>query len=479
MRRNSVRDRRSLTSSPDPRLITAVLAFAGMSASFMQTLVVPIQAKLPSLLDAERSETAWVITATLLGACIFTPVSGRLGDLYGKRRMAVASLIVLVIGSVICALAGDVWTLVAGRALQGAVLGIIPLGISILRDTLRRDRLPAGIAMVSATLGIGGALGLPLSALVAQTLDWHVLFWLSAGLGVLNIVLLLIVVPVSTLRSPGSFDVVGAIGLALGLSGVLIAVSRGNEVGWTSPGILGAGLGGVAVLGLWGWYELRQDSPLVDLRVAARPAVLYTNLASVAVGFAFFGAQITLPQLLELPAASGVGFGLSLIVASLVLAPAGLAMMGTSPLAARLTSRLGPRSVLVAGTALIAASYLLLLFLAGEVWQILAINALIGVGIGLAYAAMPTLIMHAVPASETAAANGLNTLMRTLGNTLSSAVTAAVLAQLTISVGAVSVPSSEGFRAAFVIGAAGAVVGVVLSLLIPRTSRPEAHPSLP
>ncbi|WP_258062342.1 MULTISPECIES: MFS transporter [unclassified Rathayibacter] len=472
-------DRRSLTRSPDPRLITAVLAFAGMSASFMQTLVVPIQSELPTLLGADRTETAWVITATLLSACILTPVSGRLGDLYGKRRMAVAALVVLVIGSIVCAFAGDVWTLVVGRALQGAVMGVIPLGISILRDTLHRDRLPGAIALVSATLGIGGALGLPLSALIAQNTDWHVLFWMSAGLGVLDIVLVLLVVPVSTLRSPGTFDVVGTIGLALGLSGVLIAVSRGNDSGWTSPAILGSGLGGIAVLLLWGWYELRQESPLVDLRVAARPAVLFTNLASVAVGFAFFGAQITLPQRLELPTASGVGFGLSLIVASLVLAPSGLAMMATSPLAARLSAQSGPRLVLIAGSGLIAVSYLLILPFGGEVWQILVINALIGVGLGLAYAAMPTLIMHAVPASETAAANGLNSLMRTLGTTLSSAVTAGVLAQLTVSVGDVQLPSSQGFETTFVIGAIGALVAVALGLLIPRAPRPEARPALP
>lgn len=472
-------DRRSLTRSPDPRLITAVLAFAGMSASFMQTLVVPIQSELPTLLDADRGETAWVITATLLSACILTPVSGRLGDLYGKRRMAVAALVVLVLGSVVCAFAGDVWTLVVGRALQGAVMGVIPLGISILRDTLHRDRLPGAIALVSATLGIGGALGLPLSALIAQSTDWHVLFWMSAGLGVLDIVLILLVVPVSTLRSPGRFDVIGAIGLAIGLSGVLIAVSRGNDAGWTSPAIVASGLGGVAVLVLWGRFELRQQSPLVDLRVAVRPAVLFTNLASVAVGFAFFGAQITLPQMLELPTASGVGFGLSLIVASLVLAPSGLAMMATSPVAASLSSRSGPRVVLISGAALIAVSYVLILPFGSEVWQILVVNALIGVGLGLAYAAMPTLIMHAVPASETAAANGLNSLMRTLGTTLSSAVTAAVLAQLTVSVGAVEVPSSEGFRLTFVIGAIGAVVAVVLGLLIPRAPKPDPHPALP
>ncbi|NQX12624.1 MFS transporter [Microbacteriaceae bacterium VKM Ac-2855] len=450
-----------------------------MSASFMQTLVVPIQSELPELLNAPRTDTAWVITATLLSACVFTPVAGRLGDLFGKRRMAVIALVVLIAGSVLAALSTNVWTLVAGRALQGAVMGVIPLGISILRDTLHRDRLPGAIALVSATLGIGGALGLPLSAVIAQNTDWHVLFWMAAGLGVLDIVLILWIVPVSTLRTPGRFDLPGAIGLAIGLCGVLIAVSRGNDVGWTDPMILVSGIGGLVVLVLFGLFELRTESPLVDLRVAVRPAVLFTNLASIATGFAFFSAQITMPQLLELPAAGGVGFGLSLIAASLVLMPSGLAMMGTSPIAARLSATSGPRLVLILGAALIGVSYLLALVFAAEVWQILVINALVGVGLGLAYAAMPTLIMHAVPATETAAANGLNALMRTLGTTVSSAVTAAVLAQSAVAVGGVAMPTAEGFQLTFVIGAGGALVAVVLGLLIPRRPREQAHPSLP
>lgn len=476
---NDAADRRRLSRTPDPRLITAVLAFAGMSASFMQTLVVPIQSELPELLDAPRTDTAWVITATLLSACVFTPVAGRLGDLFGKRRMAIIALVVLVLGSIVAALSTNVWTLVAGRALQGAVMGVIPLGISILRDTLHRDRLPGAIALVSATLGIGGALGLPLSAVVAQNTDWHTLFWMAAGLGLLDIALIFWIVPVSTLRTAGRFDLPGAILLAIGLCGVLIAVSRGNDVGWTDPMILVSGIGGLVVLVLFGLFELRTASPLVDLRVAVRPAVLFTNLASIAVGFAFFSAQITLPQLLELPAATGVGFGLSLIVASLVLMPGGLAMMGTSPVAARLSSTVGPRMVLILGSALIGVSYLAAIAFAAEVWQILVINAVIGVGLGLAYAAMPTLIMHAVPATETAAANGLNALMRTLGTTVSSAVTAAVLAQLTLDIPGAAVPTTEGFRVTFVIGAVGAIAAVVLGLCIPRRPRADARPALP
>ncbi|MCU1571320.1 MAG: permease of the major facilitator superfamily [Naasia sp.] len=474
------RDRRRLSRMPNPRVVVAVLALAGMSASFMQTIVLPIQAELPELLDASREDTAWVITATLLSAAVVTPIAGRLGDMYGKRRIALALLAVLVLGSVIAALSHDINLLIVGRALQGAVVGVIPLGISILRDVLHEDRLGGAIALVSATLGVGGALGLPISALVSDNFDWHVLFWLAAGLGVIDVVLVAIFVPVSTLRSPGGFDLLGAIGLALGLSGVLLAASRGNEWGWLSPLTLGLGLGGIALLLAWGWYELRAPNPLVDLRVAARAPVLLTNLASVAMGFALFSSNVAFPQLLELPVETGVGLGLSLLTASLVLMPSGLVMMVMSPISARLTRTIGPRVLLVGGALFLVLSYALSLLAVREAWQVLLINVVIGVGIGLGYAAMPTLIMRSVPASETAAANGLNALMRSLGTSFASAAIGAILAVTSVQVGDAQVPSAEGFRLAFVLGGVAALLAAVLAFFIPRSTRGiERRPSLP
>ena len=472
--------RRRLTRLPNPRVVVAVLALAGMSASFMQTIVLPIQSELPELLHASREDTAWVITATLLSASVVTPIAGRLGDMYGKRRIALALLAVLVLGSVIAALSPDIRLLIVGRALQGAVIGVIPLGISILRDVLHEDRLPGAIALVSATLGVGGALGLPISALVSDNFDWHVLFWLAAGLGAVNFLLVATLVPVSVLRSPGRFDAVGAVGLALGLSGVLLAISRGNDLGWLSPATVALGGGGVVVLLAWGWFELRTRNPLVDLRVAARAPVLLTNLASIAMGFALFASNVAFPQLLELPVATGVGLGLSLLAASLVLMPSGLVMMVMSPISARLTRLVGPRILLMSGALALVVSYAFSLVLGAEVWPVLLINVGIGVGIGLGYAAMPTLIMRAVPAQETAAANGLNSLMRSLGTAVASAVIGAVLALNTVRVGGAQLPSPEAFRLTFAIGGGAAMLCAAIAFFIPRRApRAERHPSLP
>lgn len=472
-------DRSRLTHVPRPGLVIAVLAFAGMGASFMQTILLPIQSELPLLLDESRDVTAWAVTVTLLVAAICTPISGRLGDMYGKKTVALVLLGLLVLGSVVAALSPSVAFLIAGRGLQGMGMGVIPLGISILRDVLHKERLGSGIAMVSATLGVGGALGLPISAFVTERYDWHVMFWVASAIGLLALALVAWVVPVSTMRAGGTLDVVGVLGLAAGLTGVLLAVSRGNDWGWGSPRTLGLLLGGLVVLLVWGWYELRVESPLVDLRVTARGTVLFTNLASIAMGFALFASQVVFPQLLELPAGGG-GLGLTLMQASLILMPAGLAMLAMSPLAGRLEHRFGPKPLLASGAAIIALSYGIAVAVDLEVWHVLVVNTVLGIGIGLGFAAMPALIMQVVPARETGAANGLNTLMRSLGTTSAAAVVGGVLAAGGAELNGVPVPSGDAFRTALLLGLLAAVVCTVLALLIPRPRLAEdERPSLP
>lgn len=468
--------RRRLTRTPPQGAIVAVLAIAGLSSSFMFTLVVPIQASLPELLHASREDTAWVVTVTLLVAAVVTPIAGRLGDMYGKRRIVLVLLALLVLGSVIAALSNGIVPLIVGRGLQGAVTGVVPLGISILRDILHEDRVDSAIALISATLGVGGALGMPLSALVTQYADWHGLFWMSAGLGAVVFALVLWIVPVSVLRTAGRFDYGGAIGLAIGLSGILLAVSRGNEWGWLSPAVVSLGVGGVVVLILWGVYELRIAEPLLDLRVAARRPVLLTNIASIAMGFSLFASNVSYPQLLELPPPAG--FGLTLLGASLIIMPAGLVMMILSPYSGRLARTVGPRRLLVLGAIALIAAYGFTLLLSSEVWHLLVANILVGVGIGFGYAAMPMLIMRSVPQSETGASNGLNALFRSLGTSTAAAVIGAVLATLSTTQNGVQVPTASAFQLSFVLGGGAAVVALVVALFIPTRPAAEAHPAL-
>ena len=473
------RQRRMLSTMRSDRAIVTTLAAAGLLAALMQTLVTPIIPRLPTLLDTSLGDSQWVLISTLLAAAISTPISGRLGDMYGKRRMELILLGFVVAGCIVSALSSDLASMVVGRTLQGIGLGVIALGISILRDVVHPKNLAGAISLVSATLGVGGALGLPLSAVIVEHFDWHVLFWLGAVLGLLALVAVATIVPVSTLRTGGRFDFVGAIGLAVGLVGILLAISKGNDWGWTSPLTLGLAGGGVVVLVLWGVFELRTPNALIDLRVASRRPVLLTNLASISVGFAFFVVTASLPIVLESPLESEIGLGLPVLLASLCLMPLGLVMFALSPVAARLSNARGPRTSLILGGAIITLAFALATLPLVALWQVLLVSTLVGVGVGFAYSAMPTLIMRAVPPTETAASNGLNSVMRTLGSTVSATLVGVILAANAERVDGVAIPTQVAFQYVFAMGAAVSLAGVVLALLIPRRIASTDTASIP
>ncbi|WP_392871697.1 MFS transporter [Streptomyces sp. LN499] len=460
--------------SPQPAArsggVVGILAFAGIVAAITQTLVVPLIAELPKLLDTSASNASWVITATLLAAAVSTPVAGRLGDMYGKRRMLLTSLIPLIAGSVVCALSSSVVPMIAGRGLQGLGMGVVPLGISLLRDVVPAEKLGSSIAIMSASMGVGGALGLPFAAAIAENSSWRVLFWVVAALALAVGTLIWIFVPGDREnKASGGFDLPGAIGLGSALICLLLAVSKGADWGWGSGTTLGLFAAAVIVLLVWGWWELRISDPLVDLRVTARPQVLMTNAASILVGFAMYAQSLVVPQLLQLPEATGYGLGQSMLAMGLWMAPAGLMMMVMSPIGAKLSAAKGPKITLAVGSLIIGVGYgiSLPIISSGSTWSLLAVTIVCNTGVGFAYGAMPALIMGAVPQSETASANSFNTLMRSIGSSVSAAVIGVVLAQLTTDFGGYALPSEDGFRIAMLIGCGVGLAAAVVASLIP------------
>ncbi|MEW1889381.1 MFS transporter [Streptomyces sp. NBC_00523] len=448
--------------------VVATLAFAGTVAAVMQTLVTPLIAELPKILDTSSSNAAWVITVTLLVSAVCVPVSGRLGDLLGKRRMLLACSVPLIAGSVVCALSSSVVPMIVGRGLQGMGMGMVPLGIALLRDVVPPEKMSSSIALVSASLGIGGALGLPIASAVAQYASWRVLFWGSAVLAVAICALIWAVIPDVPAGAKGQrFDVPGAIGLAAGLVCLLLAVSKGADWGWASGTTIGLFAAAVVILLAWGLWELRTTDPLVDLRTTARPRVLITNIASLFVGFGMYAGMLIAPQLLQFPEATGYGLGQTMLQAGLWMAPGGIMMMVVSPFGGKLTDARGPKFTLISGVLVIAAAYGLGILLMGSAWGLMLFLMVSSSGVGLAYGAMPALIMSAVPASETAAANGFNTLMRALGTSVGAAVIGAVLAQMTTEAGGYTFTSESGFRTGLVLGCVVALIAVAISAFIP------------
>jgi predicted MFS family arabinose efflux permease len=320
---------------------------------------------------------------------------------------------------------------------------------------------------MSSTVGIGAALGLPLAALVVQYYDWHTMFWLTSALGVLGVSAVWWAVKESPVREPGRFDVLGALGLAAGLVCLLLGVSQGGQWGWGSARILGLFAATVVILALWWWQQLRTAKPLVDLRLVSRPRVGLSHVAAMLTGFAFYANSLVTAQLVQAPKATGYGLGLSIVETGLCLLPGGITMLLFSPLSARISAARGPRITLALGAAVIACGYAVRIADSRDLWMIIVGATVVSTGTTLAYSALPTLILRAVPAEQTASANGVNVLMRTIGQATSSAAVAAVLVHHTSLVGGAPVATLHGYLLAFGMAGAVALVACAASLSIP------------
>lgn len=451
------------------RAAVAITAVCGVLVALTQTLLVPVLPEIQADLGSSTSGTQWLLTSTLLVAAIAVPVFGRLGDLYGKRLMLMVSVTALVVGSLICALAGDNLTvMIVGRAITGASSAAIPLGISLIGTILPPHRTGTGIALVSATLGVGGALGLPLAALVAQSADYHMLFWICVVGGAVALVGIRWAIESDPAHADGGrFDAVGTALLSVILVCLLLPLSQASTWGWGDPLTLGLLVASAVALVVFVAVERRTASPLVDVVSNARPALLLTNIASLCVGFALFAMLIGTATYVQAPEATGYGFGSSVLAGGLAMAPSGIMMLLLAPVSAKMSLRFGPKVTLAVGAVIVAAGFVFRITVVDAYWQIVVGTTIVGAGTGIAYAAMPSMILLGARKAELAAANGLNALARTVGSSLASAVGGTILAAQTISLAGVDLPSLGAYRTLFALCAGAALLGAMIALLVP------------
>lgn len=261
--------------------------------------------------------------------------------------------------------------MLAGRVLQGLAMGYIPVAISLVRDVAPPHKANSALAAVSAMLGVGGALGLPLAAWIVEAFNWKSLFWVATGLAALMILISAAVLPNRNDANPARFDLVGALGLSTGLVGILIGVSKGNDWGWTSVLTLSLIVGGVVVLAGWALYELRSNHPLVDLRTTAHLRVLLTNAAALMVGFGMTAHIIVVPQLMQFPLEAGHGLGQTILQTGMWMAPAGITILLVSPLSSTLLTRLGGRATLAIGGLVLASGYIFATLMLDAPWKLM------------------------------------------------------------------------------------------------------------
>jgi EmrB/QacA subfamily drug resistance transporter len=445
-------------------LIVAVLAIAGTTFALLQAIVVPALPNIGRALGATSSGAAWILTANLLSTAVLTPILGRAGDILGKDRVLGAVMVALAGGTLICALAPSLPIMLLGRAVQGAGGAIYPLAFGIVRDQFPRERTAVAIGLVSSFVGIGAGLGLIVPGFILPHLSYHWLFWLPLAVIAATTPLTIVCVPRSPARNSASINWSSAALMATGLGGLLVAVSESGSWGWGSPMTVGVFAAAAAVVAAWVLNELRSREPLVDIRMTAERAVWTTNLAAFLLGVGMYASIAVIPELVELPRSSGVGFGGSAIAAGLFMLPTAAVQLAVGPCTGRIERRLGSRAQLQAGMACMLVAYVALFDAHATTLELLGPTIILGLGLGLGLSSLANLIVVAVRQDQTGVATGVNTVMRTLGGAFGAQLATTCITG-TVHHGQ---PTDRGFTLAFGICAGALIVGVVTSLLIPR-----------
>jgi EmrB/QacA subfamily drug resistance transporter len=447
-----------------PNVTLAVLALGGVAYAMLSSLVVPALPTMQRALGTSETGITWLLTAYLLAASVGTSIIGRLGDMYGKERMLLWTLALLAAGTLLGAVAGSLPLLIVARFIQGVSGGIFPLSFGIVRDEFPAEKVAGGIGFLSAILGVGGGVGIVLSGVIVEHLNYHWLFWLPLVAVVAAAIATWRLIPESPVRTPGRVNWLAAGLMTIGLSAVLLAISQTNEWGWTSQKTVALVGIGVLFVVAWIWVEVRSREPLVDMTMMRVRGVWTTNAAAFLLGAGLYASFVVFPQFAQLPVSTGFGFGASVVVSGLYLLPATIGMTVLGLKAGSISARFGSKNALLAGIVFSTASFLMLAVAHAHPYQLLIAAALLGIGIGLAFAALGNLIVQAVPSSQTGVASGMNTVMRTLGGALGGQLSATFIAENM----AHDLPTVTGFTETFLMASGFLVLCFLAGLLVPR-----------
>ena len=446
----------------------AVLAAGVAAFALLQSLVIPVLTTVQHELHTTQAAATWVLTAYLLSASIMTPILGRVGDMMGKERVFVGTLVALAVGSLLAAVAPSIGVLIVARVIQGIAGGMVPVAFGIIRDEFPAAKVSGAVGVLASLTAVGAGLGIVLAGPIVDALGYHWLFWLPMILTVVAAVAAVLFVPESPVRTPGRISWLPAVLLSGWLVALLVALSEAPEWGWASGRVLGLLAAAVVLAGAWVLAEMRAATPVIDMQMMRRTAVWTNNLVALLVGVGMYATFAFLPEFVQTPSAAGYGFGASITRSGLMLLPSAVTMFFAGMFAGRLTRRLGGKALVVAGCAIGSAAMAILAFAHGQEWEIYLSTAIMGIGFGLAFSAMSALIVSAVPASQTGVASGMNANIRTIGGSIGAAVMASIVtSQLEPS----GLPREAGYTIGFAVMGAGLVLAALAGLLMPSARR--------
>jgi len=414
--------------SPDTGFLIPVLIGVTMVVGIISSLGAPLIPAVARTLHTSLDSAQWSLTAALLSGAVAAPIMGRLGDGPWRREAIISALTIVLAGSILAGLTNSLIVLVIGRALQGVGLSVAPMTMAAARHELppHRSGPVIGLLSVSAASAVGA--GYPISGLIATEVDIHAAFFFGGLITAIALLAAVLVIPSNRAAPPAQLDRAGALGVAVGLVALLLAIGQGQEWAWDSARIVGLFVAAAVILAAWCRRQLRLQIPLVDLRQLRNRTVMTADLAAAALGLAMYMFITLVTEYVQEPRGLGYGFGASTLVAGLCLLPFAVMSLLGSRTIGRLSRRLASSTVLVGGSLIISASGAFFALAHSAEWEAFVAMGGVGLGFGYTFAAIPGLISRAVPARATGSAMGLYQVTRYIGFSMGSAVAASILA---------------------------------------------------
>lgn len=417
----------------------------------------------------------WLITGYLVVGAGLAAVVGRLGDIFGRRKVLVIVLAVGAAGSLVSALSSTFAMLLAGRIIQGATAVILPLVIGLARENVAAPRVPMAIGLMTSGASLGTAAGLVLGGLIVDTWSWHGVFFASAALCLVSIVAIMAAVPPSQPHPPkGPVDWLSGILFAPGVALMLLYATLGPKRGWSEPISLACLLAGILLLAEWVRRSLTSPSPLLSLRVFRNRAIAVVSLSSVAVSLGALQITVIFTILLQAPTWTGIGLGLSATVAGLVKLPSNLTSTLAGPFGGWLTGRGGGRTAMIVGGVLTAFGWVCVIVDTSSVPLVIAELIVISFGTTMLFSVAPTILAQASPPHRVSEIAGMVGVIRSLFMGVGAQLVTTLLAVETVRQGSESYPAPFAYQLTVAVVVGLTVLAIMVSFALPKDIRQEA-----
>lgn len=454
-----------------------LIVFALMMTDFIGSLEVSmIFGALPAVnrIYADPGSVGWLVAGFVLVQAAAAAIGGRLGDMFGRRRVLEAILLISVAGSLLSAVSHDLLLIIVGRCLQGVSGAILPLSFGIIRSHATQRRAALGTGLVLGAYAVSGGLGFIVGGYFADIGHWNWIFYVSSLLPSAAVLLNRLVLPPDrgAPESVTHIDFVGAFGLVAAVGAVLIGITLSRSFGWVSPVTIGLIIGGIVAMGGWAAYELRHPEPLINLRRLRDRRFRFTVLSFFMIGLGGQQMALITLSLMQQPVWTGIGLGLSGALAGVAKLPSNVAGVAAGPAGGRIAQLFGGRVTGICGASILTGAWAVLFFLHGSLALVIACAAASTVGLTIMYVATPAIIMETAPEAETGEATGFAYLVRALGMGVGAQLVSLLLGSSLLHApgGTATYFAPAAFQLAIGFVAVTSLIALMFAIIVPRAS---------